>query len=53
MITKWKKTVGGMKDSFGRKGKKDSGLKTAVKTLDAKLGELVAARNFLVKAFEQ
>jgi hypothetical protein len=42
-----------MKDSFGRKGKKDLGLETEVKTLHAKLGELVVARNFLVKAFEQ
>jgi transposase len=54
MITKWKKeAVDGMKDSFGKKGKKDPGLETEVKTLHAKIGELVVERDFLVKAFDQ
>ena len=54
MITKWKKeAVDGMKDSFGKKGKKDPGLETEVKTLHAKIGELVVERDILVKAFDQ
>ena len=54
MITKWKKeAVDGMKDSFSKKGKKMPGLETEVKTLQAKIGELVVERDFLAKAFDR
>ena len=54
MITKWKKeAVDGMKDSFSKKGKKMPGLETEVKTLQAKIGELVVERDFLAEAFDR
>ncbi len=55
MITKWKReAVDGMKDSFNRKGKKKgSGPEDEIKTLRAKVGELVVERDFLARAFDQ
>ena len=55
MIAKWKReAVEGMKESFTRKGKK-KGLDPdiEVKTLQAKIGELVVERDFLARAFDQ
>lgn len=55
MITKWKREAqDGMKDTFARKGgKKDLSHEADIKTLQAKIGELIVERDFLAKAFDR
>ncbi len=55
MIAKWKReAVDGMKESFSRKGKKKGlGPDIEIKTLQAKIGELVVERDFLARAFDR
>lgn len=54
MIVKWKReAVDGMKESFNRKGKKNLSPDNEIKTLQAKIGELVVERDFLARAFDQ
>jgi transposase len=54
MIAKWKReAVDGMKESFNRKGKKKLSPDNEIKTLQAKIGELVVERDFLARAFDQ
>ena len=54
MIAKWKReALDGMKDTFTRKGKRNSGPEAEIKTLQAKIGELIVERDFLARAFEQ
>lgn len=55
MITKWKReALDGMKETFSRKGgKRDTSSEAEIKTLQAKIGELVVERDFLAKAFDQ
>ena len=55
MIAKWKReAIDGMKESIDRKGKKKSlGPDDGIKTLQAKIGELVVERDFLARAFDQ
>jgi len=54
MIVKWKReAVDGMKESFNRKGKKNLIPDNEIKTLQAKIGELVVERDFLARAFDQ
>ncbi len=54
MIAKWKReAVDGMKESFNRKGKKNLSPDNEIKTLQAKIGELVVERDFLARAFDQ
>jgi transposase len=54
MITKWKReALDSMKDGFARKGKKDRTPEDEIKTLQAKIGELVVERDFLAKAFDR
>jgi len=55
MIAKWKReAVDGMKDSFGRKGKKSNiDPDNEIRTLQAKIGELVVERDFLARAFDR
>lgn len=55
MIQKWKReALDGMKDTFTRKGgRRDTSAETEIKTLQAKIGELVVERDFLAKAFDQ
>ena len=54
MIVKWKQeALEGMKETFARKNKsKDVGQEADIKTLQAKIGELIVERDFLVRAFE-
>lgn len=55
MITKWKReALDGMKETFsrgGKPGRTDS--ETEIKTLQAKIGELVVERDFLQRAFDR
>jgi len=55
MIAKWKReAVDGMKDSFSRKGKKRNiDPDNEIRTLQAKIGELVVERDFLARAFDR
>ena len=54
MIAKWKReALEGMKDTFSRKGKKDPSHGEEIKTLQAKIGELIVERDFLAKAFDR
>ncbi len=55
MITKWKKqALAGMKEGFGRNAHaRDSNREAEIKTLQAKVGELIVERDFLAKAFDQ
>jgi len=55
MITKWKKqALAGMKAGFGPNSpNRDIGREAEIKTLQAKVGELVVERDFLAKAFNQ
>ena len=55
MITKWKKqAVAEMKEGFGRNApNRDLSREAEIKTLQAKVGELVVERDFLAKAFDQ
>lgn len=55
MITKWKReALDGMKDTFSRtrsSARPDS--ETEIRTLQAKIGELVVERDFLQRAFDR
>jgi transposase len=55
MITKWKRqALAGMKEGFGRTGpNRDISRAGEIKTLQAKVGELIVERDFLAKAFDQ
>jgi len=55
MITEWKKqAVAGMKEGFGRNApNRDLSREAEIKTLQAKVGELIVERDFLAKAFDQ
>lgn len=55
MITKWKRqALAGMKEGFGRDAQKADGNREAeIKTLQAKVGELIVERDFLSKAFDR
>jgi transposase len=55
MIAKWKRqALAGLKDSFGRDAHKaDAGREAEIKTLQAKVGELVVERDFSAKAFDR
>ena len=54
MITKWKReALDGMKEGFAKKGKKDLSHEDEIKTLQAKVGELIVERDFLARAFNR
>jgi len=54
MIAKWKReALEGMKESLSRKGKKDLSQEEEIKTLQAKIGELIVERDFLARAFNR
>lgn len=54
MISKWKReALEGMKESLSRKGKKDLSQEEEIKTLQAKIGELIVERDFLARAFNR
>ncbi len=55
MITKWKRqALAGMKEGFGRNvSNRDINREGEIKTLQAKVGELVVERDFLAKAFDR
>jgi transposase len=55
MITKWKRdALDGMKETFAKgnpSGRLDH--ESAIKTLQAKIGELIVERDFLARAFDR
>ncbi len=55
MIAKWKRqALAGMKEGFGRNAHtRDSNREAEIKTLQAKVGELIVERDFLAKAFDR
>ncbi len=55
MLAKWKRqALAGMKEGFGRNGHtRDSSREAEIKTLQAKVGELIVERDFLAKAFDR
>jgi transposase len=55
MIAKWKRqALAGMKAGFGRHvASGDSQREAEIKTLQAKVGELIVERDFLSKAFDR
>ena len=55
MITKWKRqALTGMKEGFGRNtANRDISREGEIKTLQAKVGELIVERDFLAKAFDR
>jgi transposase len=55
MITKWKRdALDGMKDTFSRDGKGHrQDQESEIKTLQAKIGELIVERDFLQRAFDR
>ena len=55
MIAKWKRqALAGMKEGFGRNAQKaDNNREAEIKTLQAKVGELIVERDFLSKAFDR
>ena len=55
MIAKWKRqALAGMKEGFGRNAHtRDSNREGEIKTLQAKVGELIVERDFLAKAFDR
>ena len=55
IIAKWKRqALAGMKEGFGRNAhQRDSGREAEIKTLQAKVGELIVERDFLAKAFDR
>ncbi len=55
MIAKWKRqALAGMKEGFGRNvHERDSHREAEIKTLQAKVGELIVERDFLAKAFDR
>lgn len=55
MIAKWKRqALAGMKEGFGRNVQNaDNNREAEIKTLQAKVGELIVERDFLSKAFDR
>jgi transposase len=55
MIAKWKRqALAGMKEGFGRNASQaDNNREAEIKTLQAKVGELIVERDFLSKAFDR
>ena len=55
MIAKWKRqALAGMKEGFGRNThEQDSNREAEIKTLQAKVGELIVERDFLAKVFDR
>ena len=55
MIAKWKRqALSGMKEGFGRNvPNRDVSREAEIKTLRAKVGELIVGRDFLAKAFDR
>ena len=55
MIAKWKRqALSGMKEGFGRAAaNRDVSREAEIKTLQAKVGELIVERDFLAKAFDR
>ena len=55
MIAKWKRqALAGMKEGYGRNAQKaDNNREAEIKTLQAKVGELIVERDFLSKAFDR
>ena len=55
MIAKWKRqALTGMKEGLGRNAPKaDNHREEEIKTLQAKVGELIVERNLLSKAFDR
>ena len=55
MIAKWKRqALAGMKEGFGRNAPNaDNNREAEIKTLQAKVGELIVERDFLSKAFDR
>ena len=55
MIAKWKRqALAGMKEGLGRNvPKADHNREAEIKTLQAKVGELIVERDFLSKAFDR
>jgi transposase len=55
MIAKWKRqALAGMKEGLGRNAPKaDINREAEIKTLQAKVGELIVERDFLSKAFDR
>ena len=55
MITKWKRqALAAMKDGFGRNASnREISREGEIKTLQAKVGELIVERDFLAKAFDR
>ncbi len=55
MIAKWKRqALAGMKEGFGRNTQQaDNNREVEIKTLQAKVGELIVERDFLSKAFDR
>ncbi len=55
MITKWKRqALAGMKEGFGcHASNRDVSREGEIKTLQAKVGELIVERDFLAKAFDR
>ena len=55
MIVKWKRAaLDGVKETFARKSKsKNVGQDADIKTLQAKIGELIVERDFLARAFDR
>lgn len=55
MITKWKQqALAGMKEGFGRNApNREISREGEIKTLQAKVGELIVERDFLAKAFDR
>ena len=55
MIANWKRqALSGMTEGFGHNThNRDSSRKAEIKTLQAKIGELIVERDFLAKAFDR
>ncbi len=55
MITKWKRqALAGMKEVFGHNAtNRDLSREAEIKTLQAKVGELIVERDFLANAFDR
>jgi transposase len=55
MIAKWKRqALAGVKEGLGRNSPKaDNNREAEIKTLQAKVGELIVERDFLSKAFDR
>ena len=55
MITKWKRqALAGMKEGFGRNvSNRDINREGEIKTLQAKVGELIVERDLIAKAFDR